>query len=290
MRPGKAVQSAQFTLQGSKRLPSGDSQRSATCLVFNLPVGGHGLPVSYATTFMHEIGHALHSLLSDTSFQHLSGTRGAVDFTEFPSHLFEHFVLDPSCLAAYASHMRSGERMSMQLQEQYQKEAAQFAHIEAARQLMYAATDQAFYSCFPSGESKIEHVHKHLSSKLAHFDDDLQGPFNCKFSELLGLSRPSKFDHLVHYGGSYYCYLFNRALSAHVWKHGFQKDPFREESGIRLREFFKAGSVVQSLGAIEALCPGAGGFAAEDVPLDAFVAQLSPAEGAAQRAGALGGA
>merc|ERR1712072_1430172 len=138
--------------------------------------------------------------------------------------------------------------------------------------------------------SQIQQVQQHLVAELARFDTDLEGPFNGRFSELLGLSRPSKFDHLVHYGGSYYCYLFNRALSAHVWKHGFQVDPFREESGTRLREFFKAGSVVQSLRAIEALCPGAGGFSPEDVPLDAFVAQLSSAEGPPGSAAALGGA
>merc|ERR1712046_107449 len=106
------------------------------------------------------------------------------------------------------------------------------------QQLMYAAIDQAFYSCAPTGESQIQQVQEHLATELSRFDEDLEGPFHGKFSELLGLSRPAKFDHLVHYGGSYYCYLFNRALSAHVWKHGFQMDPFRKESGVRLREFF----------------------------------------------------
>merc|ERR1719353_333861 len=197
MRPGKAVQSAQFTLQGSKRLSNGDPQTSATCLVFNLPVGGHGLPVSYATTFMHEIGHALHSLLSDTNFQHLSGTRGAVDFVEFPSHLFEHFIIDANCLAGYASHVSTGELMPAQLQETYRRDSAQFAHIEAVQQLMYAAIDQAFYSCRPSGDSQVQQVQNHLAAELARFDNDLEGPFHGKFSELLGLSQPSKFDHLV---------------------------------------------------------------------------------------------
>merc|ERR1712187_843296 len=137
MRQGKGVQSAQFTLQGSKKLPGGELQTPSTCLVFNFPPGGQGLPVSYAITFMHEIGHALHSLLSETTLQHLSGTRGTVDFVEFPSHLFEHFVIDPDCLSAYASHSKTGESMPVALQQQYRETRSQFAHFEAAQQLVY---------------------------------------------------------------------------------------------------------------------------------------------------------
>lgn len=280
MRDGKVVQSAQFTLQGSKKLSDGVQQTPVTCLVYALPPGNMGLPLSYAVTFMHEIGHALHSLLSETSLQHLSGTRGTVDFVEFPSHLFEHFVLDPQCLALYASHAQTRAPMPVSLQETHRKTVSNFAHFEAVQQLMYAAIDQAFYSCSPKADWSEEHarleVQQHLSSALARFDNDLHGPFNGPFSGLLGLSRISRFDHLVHYGGSYYCYLFNRALSAHVWRHGFKASPFGTEPGERLRDFFRGGSVVQSLAPIEALCPGAGGFAAQDVPLDAFVTQLSP--------------
>merc|ERR1712107_474567 len=114
-RPGKVVQSAQFTLRGSKVLAGGDRQIPATTLVYSLPVGTAGLPLSYAVTFMHEIGHAMHSLLSETTFPHLSGTRGTVDFVEFPSHLFEHFVLDPECLAQYAVHGKTGKSMPLEL-------------------------------------------------------------------------------------------------------------------------------------------------------------------------------
>lgn len=81
-RPGKKVQSAQFTLQGSKLLADGQRQTPKTCLVYALPPAARGLSTSFAATFMHEIGHAVHSLLSDTEFQHLSGTRGTIDFVE----------------------------------------------------------------------------------------------------------------------------------------------------------------------------------------------------------------
>jgi len=273
MRPGKVIQSAQFTLQGSKRLESGEHQVPMTTLVYSLPVGTAGLPLSCAITFMHEIGHAVHSLLSETTYQHLSGTRGTVDFVEFPSHLFEHFVLDPACLATYATHGKSGAPMSPEVQGHSRSSRLRFAYLEAMQQLMYAAVDQAFYSCVPSSSSPASEVRAHLATSLGRFDaESSAGPVTA----LLGLSKPSKFDHLVHYGGSYYCYLFNRALSAHVWDRAFREDPFAPGPGGRLREFLRSGSVVQSLDTIEALLPpGAGGFRAEDVPLDAFLKQLS---------------
>ena len=44
------------------------------------------LSLSDVETLHHEWGHALHSLLSRTTFQHLSGTRGPTDFVEVRNH------------------------------------------------------------------------------------------------------------------------------------------------------------------------------------------------------------
>lgn len=259
----------------------------STAIVFTLP-GTEGLSMTAMVTFMHEIGHALHSLLSETSMQHLSGTRGAVDFVEFPSHLFEHFVLDPKAFSSFAVHAKNGEAMTAgAIEALHGNSTSNFAHIDAVQQLIYATVDQAFYSCLtpgsaaPSGsdaalqlDRDVRLVREEVSQAFATFDGELDGPFEAPLSKVLGVSSISRFDHLVHYGGSYYCYLFNRALSAHVWRHSFERAPFDSESGARLRDFFRNGSVIQSLEAIERICPEAGGFQAMNVPLDAFVQQL----------------
>lgn len=80
--------------------PSSSSTQSNPCL-----------SLKNLETLYHEWGHALHSLLSHTTFQHLSGTRGGVDYVEIPSHLFEHFSREPSVVASWARHVTSGARI-----------------------------------------------------------------------------------------------------------------------------------------------------------------------------------
>eukprot|EP00971_Amphidinium_carterae_P199392 3957193-Amphidinium_carterae.1 len=284
-RDGKTVRSAQFTVQGSRLLPEGDKQVPVAALVFSMPAMSEGMPVNSAVTFMHEIGHALHSVLSDTHFQHLSGTRGTVDFVEFPSHLFEHYVLDSDCMPMYASHFKTGTSLPTDVKAAHDWRKGHLSHIEVLDQLMYSTMDQAFYSYTPAqyeswqngvSPAVIQDVHSSLSEAFSRFDSGVDAPINAPLSQILRLPRASRFDHLVHYGGSYYCYIFNRALSAHVWQEAFKADPLSEECGRRLRNFFAQGSVTSDISVIQNLCPGSSPFTAADIPLDALLAQLKP--------------
>ncbi len=150
-----------------------------------------------ATTFLHEVGHCVHSLLSRTQFQHLSGTRGAVDFVELPSHLFEYYVLDPDALMAYmkcggvltprpggtaAECPRGREQVFEAIKNLTQDARLEsairdfrahrnlFAHTEAAQQLQFALVDQAFYAA-PPGTNAAE-LHR-LISEVGSADTEL---------------------------------------------------------------------------------------------------------------------
>ncbi len=67
------------------------------------------LTAEEASTLFHEFGHALHDLLSNTTYPGTSGTSVPRDFVELPSQIMEHWVLEPELLEVYAKHYQTGE-------------------------------------------------------------------------------------------------------------------------------------------------------------------------------------
>ncbi|SFE05160.1 peptidyl-dipeptidase Dcp [Sulfitobacter brevis] len=68
-----------------------------------------------ARTLFHEFGHALHQMLSDVTYESVSGTSVARDFVELPSQLYEHWLEVPEVLAEYATHAKTGARMPQEM-------------------------------------------------------------------------------------------------------------------------------------------------------------------------------
>jgi peptidyl-dipeptidase Dcp len=67
------------------------------------------------STMFHEFGHALHGMLSDCTYEMLSGTSVSRDFVELPSQIMENWAAEPVVLQSYAKHYETGEPIPQEL-------------------------------------------------------------------------------------------------------------------------------------------------------------------------------
>ncbi|WP_300036972.1 M3 family metallopeptidase [uncultured Roseobacter sp.] len=97
-------------MRSQSRFP--DVQRPVVINVCNFAKGDPAL-LSYddARTLFHEFGHALHQMLSDVTYESVSGTSVARDFVELPSQLYEHWLEVPEVLGEFATHAQTGAPM-----------------------------------------------------------------------------------------------------------------------------------------------------------------------------------
>ncbi len=61
------------------------------------------------STMFHEFGHSLHGMLSDCTYEMLSGTSVDRDFVELPSQIMENWAAEPEVLKSFAFHYQTGE-------------------------------------------------------------------------------------------------------------------------------------------------------------------------------------
>jgi peptidyl-dipeptidase Dcp len=90
---------------------------------YTAPVGDQPalISIAEATTLFHEMGHALHMLLSKSRYRTLSGTNVLRDFVELPSSIMENWAMHPEVLRIYAKHWQTGEVIPDELIERMQR-------------------------------------------------------------------------------------------------------------------------------------------------------------------------
>src|ERR1700728_756605 len=112
-RPSKRSGAWMSGFRGQQKLDG--PQLPIVVNVMNFAKGGDGeaslLSVDDARTLFHEFGHGLHGMLSDVVYPRISGTHVAGDFVEFPSQVFEHWILQREMLRRFALHYKTGEPM-----------------------------------------------------------------------------------------------------------------------------------------------------------------------------------
>ncbi|MEP2718909.1 M3 family metallopeptidase [Pseudophaeobacter sp.] len=98
-----------------------------------------------ARTLFHEFGHALHQMLSNVSYESISGTSVARDFVELPSQLYEHWLEAPEVLSEFATHAETGVVMPPELLQKVLGASTFDMGFQTAEYVASALVDLAFH-------------------------------------------------------------------------------------------------------------------------------------------------
>jgi peptidyl-dipeptidase Dcp len=114
---------------------------------FAKPAKGEPALLSWddARTLFHEFGHALHQMLSDVTYESISGTSVARDFVELPSQLYEHWLEVPEVLGEYATHAETGKPMPRDLLDRLLAASTYDMGFQTVEYVASALVDLAFH-------------------------------------------------------------------------------------------------------------------------------------------------
>lgn len=159
-------------------------------------------------TFMHEMGHAMHGMLSEVQYESLSGTNVKRDFVEMPSQLMENWCYKPEFLNTFARHWQSGELLP---QEYIDKIRAAQNHLVAwycLRQINLGLTDIAFHT---SDWSEMPHPFRAESIEATAMTNLMP--------RVEGCCTATNFGHIFDggYASGYYGYKWAEVLDADIF-------------------------------------------------------------------------
>ncbi len=197
------------------------------------------LSLDDARTLFHEFGHGLHGLLSDVTYERLSGTQVLRDFVELPSQIFEHWIAEPEVLQRHARHHLTGEPIPLSLVQRLQQASRFNQGFETTRYTASAIVDLAVHA-----DTAAE-----PPADLCAFEADLLRRLG--LPEGVGMNhRLVHFQHLFAgsgYAAGYYVYLWAEVLDADGYGAFTEAgSPFDPSVAARLRQhIYAAGNSVE---------------------------------------------
>ncbi len=160
------------------------------------------------TTFFHEFGHALHSLMSKTESYSLSGTSVPRDFVELPSQIMENWAKHPEVLPLFAKHYETGEPIPDELIEKLKQTEYFNQGFSTVEFLSSALLDMDYHT---SVSKDIFDVNE--------FEQKVQDHYNMP-DEIYFRHGSTHFQHIFSggYAAGYYSYIWAGILDADAFE------------------------------------------------------------------------
>ena len=200
---------------------------------FSKPTGSTPalLRFSEVETFMHEMGHAMHGMLSEVHYESLGGTNVKRDFVEMPSQVMENWCYEPEFLSTFARHYVTGAPLPTEYIGKIRAAQNHMAGWLCLRQLNLGFTDIAFHTMgAESGEWKAESGEWKAESVEARAMTNL-------LPRVEGCCTATNFNHIFGggYASGYYGYKWAEVLDADIFSRFKHDGIFNRETAAAFR-------------------------------------------------------
>lgn len=177
-------------------------------------------------TLLHEFGHALHAMLSDCTYQSVSGTAVYRDFVELPSQIMENWASEKEYLDLFATHHLTGQKIPQELVQKVVDSRNFTAGYLSLRQISLGLLDMAWHTIEQPVQMSVEEFE---NKAIGHLD---------VFPATAGVNTSAAFGHIFAggYAAGYYGYKWAEVLDADAFELFKQRGIFDKETAKSFRD------------------------------------------------------
>ena len=240
-RKGKRGGAWMHNWQAHCRDEKGDEQLASAFIVCNFPPSSEEtaslLRHDDVVTFFHEMGHAIHHLLSDVDENEVSGVNGVEwDAVEFPSQLLENFAYEPKVLQLFAKHYQNGEVINDEMIQKLVKSKNFLSASSMLRQLEFSLFDFTLHMKVYQGQ-EVQDLLDSIREKTALIQTPSYNKFQNGFSHIFAGG----------YAAGYYSYKWAEVLSADTFYTIIDEGIFNSHTAKKYREIVLRGGGSKSM-------------------------------------------
>ena len=186
----------------------GDEQLASAFVVCNFPPSTKENPSLLrhddVVTLFHEMGHAIHHMLSSVDENEVSGVNGVEwDAVEFPSQFLENFAYESEVLKMFATHYKSGEVISDEMIKKLIDSKNFMSAMGMLRQLEFSIFDFKLHTKLYQGD-EVQTLLDSIRDETALIKTPSYNKFQNGFAHIFAGG----------YAAGYYSYKWAEVLSA----------------------------------------------------------------------------
>jgi oligopeptidase A len=208
----------------------GEEQLASAFIVCNFPPSSQTqaslLRHDDVVTLFHEMGHAIHHVLSEVNENEVSGVNGVEwDAVEYPSQFLENFAYEPTVLKLFARHYKTAQTIPNAMIEKLVASKNFLSAMGMLRQLEFSLFDFKLH-LKPHQKEEVQALIDNIRERTALIKPPKYNKFQNSFAHIFSGG----------YAAGYYSYKWAEVLSADTFYSVVDEDIFGSLTAKRYRD------------------------------------------------------